>query len=61
MNPTPTLKGKEAEKFRKREIANRKKLANKKEVAKAIRTFCRILAKCDKDLDKMAKDFLKNS
>jgi len=61
MKATPILRGKEAERFRKEEKANRTKRADKKEVIKAIDTFCRILDNCDKELAKLAKSLPKDN
>ena len=46
IQPTPMLRGKEAEKFRRMEIRNRKKKAPKKEVERAIKTFIDIISGC---------------
>ena len=40
---TPILKGKEAEKFRKQEIRNRKKLVPKKKVRRAIEIYKEVI------------------
>jgi hypothetical protein len=58
MGPAQVISGLDAKRFAKEEIANRKKLAPKKKVSKAVRTFCRILAKNDRALSSMAKKFL---
>ncbi len=48
ISKTPTLKGKEAEKFQKRANANKNKCAPKKDVERAVNTFISVIEKQDK-------------
>ena len=48
ISKTPTLRGKEADKFQKRANANNQKCASKKEVSEAINTFVSVLKKQDR-------------
>ena len=43
ISKTPILTGKEAERFRKMEIRNRKKKANRREVEDAINTYIGVM------------------
>ena len=40
---TPTLRGKEAERFRKQAEANRYKRADRRSVMSAVRVFCEVI------------------
>lgn len=48
ISKTPTLRGKEAEKFRRSAALNSKRSASKKEVEKAVNTFASVLKTQDK-------------
>jgi hypothetical protein len=47
---TPVLRGKEAEEFEKKALANQKRRASKKEVEKAAKAFISMIKKVDKNM-----------
>lgn len=49
ISKTPTLKGKEADKFQKLANTNKTKCASKKEVTHAVKTFVSVCKKQDKN------------